>query len=82
MSITITDPTAVAALATAVDPDEIRGPDGRLLGRFIPANAPQPAFPEFGLTLAQMDQLRTDPAAEWVPADRVLDRLRGRAGTA
>lgn len=43
MSLTITDPVAAATLSAAVGPEvEVRGPDGRLLGRFTPAPRPPP----------------------------------------
>ena len=76
MSITITDEAAAAALVTAKGPQELHGPDGRLLGQFMPAPRPGMMFPEFGLTDEEMDQLVNDPNTKWYTPDEVMARLR------
>lgn len=76
MPLTITDPATAAALAAATAIDEVRGPDGQLLGRFIPAPRPGLEFPEFGMSSAQMRMLADDPNTKWVPAAEVEARLR------
>jgi hypothetical protein len=75
MPLTITDPAAAATLAAATTADEVRGPDGRLLGRFIPAPRPGVSCPEVGLTDDELLRLASEPDG-WVTADQVAARLR------
>jgi hypothetical protein len=82
MSLTITDPATLAALETATGPQlEVRGPDGRLLGRFTPAPRPGMTYPEFGMTDEEIERYDNDPSATWVTAEEVMARLRALRGT-
>ena len=82
MSLTITDPQTVAALATATGPElDVRGPDGQLLGQFVPAPRPGMMFPEFGITDEEMDRRLNDPDG-WVTAEEVNAKLRELRGQA
>jgi hypothetical protein len=76
MSIQIPDDTTASALAAADGPQDVHGPDGRLLGRFIPTGKPGTSFPEVGLTDEQLEQRVNDPNATWHTADQVMARLR------
>ena len=76
MSITILDESTAAALATASTPQEVRGPDGALLGQFIPASLPKVSFPEFGITDDELDRQLADPNEKWVTPEEVMARLR------
>jgi hypothetical protein len=76
MSITITDEAAAAALATAKGPQELRGPDGRLLGQFMPAPRPGMRFPELGITDEELERIQNDPNTKWYTAEEVMARLR------
>ena len=77
MTVTITEPAAFAALSTATGVEiEVRGPDGQLLGRFTPEPRPDMMFPEFGMTVEDMDRRLNDPNAKWVTGEEVMARLR------
>jgi hypothetical protein len=76
MSITILDESTATALATASTPQEVRGPNGILLGQFIPASLPKVSFPEFGVTDDELDRLLSDPNEKWVTPEDVTARLR------
>jgi len=76
MSLTITDPATLAALSVATGPElEIRGPDGQLLGQFVPAPRPGMMFPELGITDDEMYRRLNDPLAKWVTGEEVMARL-------
>ncbi|HET6573902.1 MAG TPA: hypothetical protein VFG68_09890 [Fimbriiglobus sp.] len=75
MPITIRDETTAATLAATDTPQELLGPDGQVLGRFLPA-IPGMRFPEFGVTDEEMDRRLNDPNAKWVTGDEVMARLR------
>jgi hypothetical protein len=76
MSITIVDESTAAALATASSPQEIHGPNGILLGQFIPAAVPKVSFPEFGITDDELNRQLNDPNARWHTPEEVMARLR------
>jgi hypothetical protein len=75
MSYLIADPAAVATLAAARDPGEVVAPDGRVLGRFIPAEEKM-SYPELGVSDAELERRATDPNAVWVTPEQVMERLR------
>jgi len=72
--MTISDPTLAATLAALSTPQELRDPEGRVLGRYVPA-IPGMSFPEIGLTDAELDAIANDPDG-WVPASEVEARLQ------
>jgi len=76
VSILISDQPTVAALATATGPQEVRGPDGRLLGQFIPAPRAGMTYPELGLTDEELNRRLNDPNAKWYTPEEVMERLR------
>lgn len=81
MSLTITDPATLAALAATTESQvELRGPDGQLLGRYTPAPRPGLTFPELGMTDEELDRLENNPNAKWHTADEVMARLRSLQG--
>lgn len=76
MSVFTLDADAAAALYAMKGQIELRGPDGTLLGRFMPAPRPGMSFPELGLTDAELEARRTDPNAKWYTPEEVMARLR------
>jgi hypothetical protein len=76
MSIQIRDEETVAALAGATEPQEVRAPDGRVLGQFIPTSKSKMSFPELGITDDELERLVNDPNAKWVTPEEVMARLR------
>jgi hypothetical protein len=76
MPITILDESTATALATASIPQEVRGPNGAILGQFIPASLPKVSFPEFGVTDEELERQLTDPNEKWVTPEVVMARLR------
>jgi hypothetical protein len=76
MSITILDESTAAALATASSPQDILGPNGVVLGQFIPASLPKVSFPEFGVTDEEIDRQLADPNERWFTPEEVMARLR------
>ena len=72
--MTINDPTLAASFAAITTPQELRGPDGRVLGRYIPAS-PTMTFPEGGLTNEELNRRLSEPTG-WVSASDVNERLR------
>ena len=78
MSTIITDAALAARLSASATPQELLGPDGRMLGRYIPAISNM-TFPETGLTDEELHRRLADPNG-WVTAEQVkakLDELRG-----
>ncbi len=71
--MTITDPTLANRLEALSVPQQLRGPDGRVLGRYVPA-IPGMSIPETGLTDAELDAIVADPHG-WVSAAEVETRL-------
>jgi len=81
MTLTIPDPSIAATFADATGFGvEVRGPDGRLLGRFTPAPRPGMSFPELGVTDAELDREIADPNTQWVTAEVVNARMRELRG--
>jgi hypothetical protein len=77
MAVQIHDEKAVAALSAATAPLELRAPDGRLLGQFIPVEpSKKMTYPEFGLTDEEWERRINDPNTRWYTADEVMERLR------
>ena len=75
MPILIRDEPTATVLASATEPQEVRGPDGRLLGHFTPAPPPKVSFPELGITDEEMDRRLNDPNAKWYTGEEVKKRL-------
>ena len=71
--MTITDPTLADCLKALSVPQQLRGPDGRVLGRYVPA-IPGMSIPETGLTDAELDAIVADPHG-WLSASEVEARL-------
>jgi hypothetical protein len=83
MPLTITDPAMLAALVSTTEPQlELRGPDGQLLGRYIPAPRPGMMFPEFGMTDEELERLENAPNAKWYTPEEVMARLRSLSADA
>jgi hypothetical protein len=76
MPIQIRDEPTATVLAGATGLQEVRGPDGRLLGQFIPAPRPGLSYPEVGLTDAELMRRLNDPNARWYTPEEVMARLR------
>jgi hypothetical protein len=76
VSIQITDISTASNLASASGPQDVRGPDGQLLGQFIPAPRPGLSYPEIGLTDAELMRRLNDPSAKWCTPEEVMARLR------
>lgn len=75
MPVKISDPTTAEALGATATPQDLVGPDGRVLGRFLPT-VPGMRFPELGITDAELERRLNAPAADWVSGEQVLARLR------
>jgi hypothetical protein len=77
MSVQIHDQKVVEVLATATSPLELRAPDGRLLGQFVPVeSSKRMSFPEIGITDEELERRERDPNVRWFTADEVMERLR------
>ncbi|QDU22985.1 hypothetical protein [Urbifossiella limnaea] len=76
MSIPIQDQALAAVLGSAVGVQHMIGPDGKVLGRFIPEPRPGMAFPEFGVTDEELARELADPNAPRFTAEQVMARLR------
>jgi hypothetical protein len=76
MPIQIHDEPTVAALSAVTGPEEVRAPDGRLLGQFIPAASPKMSCPELGVTDEELDRIENDPNTIWYTPEQVMARLR------
>ena len=75
MSVTITD-SALLAKLTAGSAVEIKNGDGQVIGQFVPSEKPKTGFPEFGVTLEELEQKLTNPNAKWYTPEQVMARLR------
>jgi hypothetical protein len=77
MSFVINDPSAVRTFAMAKEPIELKSPDGRVLGQFVPA-APSKSisFPELGITDEEFERRVNDRAVRWYTPEEVMARLR------
>jgi hypothetical protein len=76
MSITIADEPTVTALESASGPQEVRAANGKLLGQFIPASIPATSFPEFEVTVEELERQLNDPNSRWHTPEEVMARLR------
>jgi hypothetical protein len=76
MSIPVQDQALAETLATAVGVQQMVGPDGRVLGRFIPEPRPGMSFPEFGVTDEELARELADPNTPRFTAEEVMARLR------
>jgi hypothetical protein len=77
MPFVIEDRRAIEAFAEATQPIELRAPDGRLLGQFVPVEpSKKMSFPEFGMTDEEIERLDNDPNQEWYTPEQVMERLR------
>ena len=76
MAIQILDAVSASNLSSAQYPSDVHGPDGKMLGRFIPTTIPGTSYPELGLTDEELDALVTDPNATWKTPEQVMARLQ------
>lgn len=76
MSIDVTDPATAAKLAAARESGWVYGPDGFLLGRFVPLAVEKPVI-ENEPTIEELERRANDPNARWYTPEEVMDRLRG-----
>jgi hypothetical protein len=76
MPILIRDEDAVKELAAAKGLQELRSPDGRFLGQFIPAESSADYFPEFGITYSELRRQINDPSTKRCTPEQVMARLR------
>ena len=67
--MTIVDPDLAASIKAILVPQQLLGPDGRVLGLFYPA-IPGKSIPESGLTDAELDAVAAEPNC-WVTAAEV-----------
>ncbi len=70
MSITITDDLA-DEFGKAGEPVEVRGPDGRLLGTFLPRYPGEPDISE-----EEMQRLEDPTTGKWYTGEEVEAKLR------
>ena len=75
MSIPVQDQALAAVLAEAVGVQNVVGPDGRVLGRFIPEPRPGMSVPESGLTDEELRRRLDSPPEAWVTPEQVMARL-------
>ena len=73
--MTINDPTLAASFAAITTPQELRGPDGRVLGRYIPAS-PTMTFPEADITDEELQRRLNNPNSVWRTPNEVMEHLR------
>lgn len=77
MSFVMRDEQAIETFATAREPIEVKAPDGRVLGQFLPVEpSKKMSFPEFGMTDEEIFRQDNDPNMKWYTADEVMERLR------
>jgi len=77
MSVIIRDQLAIETFAKALAPIEVRAPDGRVLGQFVPVEPGEKmTYPELGITDAELVRRANDPDVRWYTADEVMERLR------
>ncbi|HYH66276.1 MAG TPA: hypothetical protein VD866_16405 [Urbifossiella sp.] len=75
MSIPVQDQALAAVLGSAMGVQDVIGPDGRVLGRFIPEPRPGVSCPESGLTDKELRERLAAPPEAWVTPERVMARL-------
>ncbi|MBO0699153.1 MAG: hypothetical protein J2P46_12225 [Zavarzinella sp.] len=77
MSFTIRDQHAIETFAKAQEPIEVKAPDGRVLGQFVPVEpSKKMTYPELGMTDEELERRANDPNVRWYTADEVMERLR------
>lgn len=76
MSIQIRDESTAAALAATGDAQDVQGPDGRLLGRFVPVAKLAVSCPELEVSDEELQRDLIDPDAKWCTPEEVMARLR------
>jgi hypothetical protein len=77
VSFVIRDEQAIETFATAREPFEVKAPDGRVLGQFVPVEpSKKMSFPEFEMTDEEIFREDNDPNMRWYTADEVMARLR------
>ncbi|MBX9624059.1 MAG: hypothetical protein K2X82_09645 [Gemmataceae bacterium] len=75
MPIDVTDPEFAAKLAAAREPDPVVGPDGILLGEFIPRSK-MDLFQLDEAKIAEYERMRADPNVKSYTPEEVMARLR------
>ncbi|MBX9579727.1 MAG: hypothetical protein K2X87_05405 [Gemmataceae bacterium] len=75
MPIDITDPQTAAKLAAARETGYVYGPDGFLLGKFVPV-AVEPPVVEDEPSYDDMERLINDPNTKMCTPEEVIARLR------
>lgn len=75
MSITITDAALLAKLSEG-PAVELKNEAGEVIGQFFPARAGERWIHEFGVTIEELDRIRTNPNAKWFTPEQVMARLR------
>ena len=77
MSFIIRDQQAIDTFAKALQPIEVKAPDGRVLGQFVPVEpSKKMTYPEFGMTDEELERRMNDPNVRWYTADEVMARVR------
>lgn len=75
MSIDVTDPDFAAKLAAARETGDVWGPNGELLGQFVPRSQmklPEPTQADYD----EMDRMLNDPTVKSYTPEEVMARLR------
>jgi hypothetical protein len=75
MSITITDAALLAQFRSG-STLEIKDETGQVIGQFVPSDTHKTGFPEFGVTLEELEQKMNNPNAKWYTPEQVMARLR------
>lgn len=75
MAIDVTDPALTAKLAAAREPNPVVGPDGILLGEFIPRSK-MDIFQLDEAKIAEYERMRADPNVKSYTPEEVMARLR------
>lgn len=75
MSIPVHDEALAAVLGSAMGVQHMVGPDGKVLGRFIPEPRPGVSVPESGLTDEELRERLAAPPEAWVTPEQVMARL-------
>ncbi len=76
MSITVRDEATVASLTAAHEYEEVKGPDGKVLGLFLPRSVPGMRYPEVEIDVDEMMRTINDPNTKWHTGEEVMARLR------
>jgi hypothetical protein len=77
MSFVIRDQQAIETFAKAREPIEVKAPDGRVLGQFVPVEpGKKMSYPELGITDEEFERRVNDRTVRWYTPDEVMARLR------